>query len=91
MNEPPLDHWAWVRTGKGKSLHCVPGVLNEAGTWPDSFVEEGGMEAAALCGRSSKFYAPGIFTRMQAPRCTGCCDALGLQHGFGTPRNEKHI
>lgn len=87
MNRP-TDHWAWVRSASGKKLHCVPDVLGEDGMWPQSFVEEGGADATALCGRASRFQPPGIFTRLHAQRCHGCCDTLGISYGFGTPRNE---
>lgn len=86
----PLDHLAWVKTEKGRKIHCVPDVIDEEGRWPDPFLEDPGAEATALCGKASKFYAPGIFTRLHAQRCYECCDALGIPPGFGTPLNERN-
>lgn len=41
------------------------------------------------CGRTaSRLAIPGIFTRMAAQRCTGCCRALGYPLGKGSPKND---
>lgn len=41
------------------------------------------------CGRTAAFLSiPGIFTRMGAMRCTGCCKALGYPQGKGSPKND---
>jgi hypothetical protein len=89
QNSKPIDHFAWVRTESGKLLHCVPDVIDDQGMWHDSFLEDGGMNSTAACGRSYRFWAPGVFSRMYAERCPSCCDALNLPRGSGTPRNEK--
>jgi hypothetical protein len=41
------------------------------------------------CGRRAKWVSiPGVFTRMGADRCTGCCRATGLPPGAGSPKND---
>jgi hypothetical protein len=41
------------------------------------------------CGRTAALVAiPGVFTRMGAPRCTGCGKALGYPQGKGSPKND---
>jgi hypothetical protein len=41
------------------------------------------------CGRTAAcLWIPGIFTRMGAMRCTGCCRAMGLPEGKGSPKND---
>jgi hypothetical protein len=41
------------------------------------------------CGRTAaSLWIPGIFSRMGAPRCAGCCRALGYPAGIGSPKNS---
>ena len=41
------------------------------------------------CGRTAKsLHIPGIFTRMGAMRCVGCCRATGMPQGKGSPKND---
>jgi hypothetical protein len=41
------------------------------------------------CGRTAgALWIPGMFSRMGAPRCTGCCRALGYPQGKGSPKNS---
>lgn len=41
------------------------------------------------CGRTAaSLRIPGIFTRMSALRCTGCCRATGMPAGKGSPKND---
>lgn len=87
--DKPLDHLAWVSTGRERKIHCVPDVIDDEGHWPERFIEQGGTSASALCGKAGHFHAPGIFTRLHAQRCVDCCDVLGIQHGYGTPLNER--
>jgi hypothetical protein len=43
-----------------------------------------------VCGRVAKsLHIPGIFTRMGAWRCTGCCRATGMPQGKGSPKNDN--
>ena len=42
------------------------------------------------CGRvAAGVSVPGVFTRMGGQRCTGCCRALGLPPGKGSPKNDQ--
>jgi hypothetical protein len=41
------------------------------------------------CGRMAEgLWIPGMFSRMGAMRCTGCCRALGYPQGKGSPKND---
>jgi len=41
------------------------------------------------CGRTAAWLSiPGMFTRMGAQRCTGCCRVLGYPVGKGSPKND---
>lgn len=40
------------------------------------------------CGQTMHAGIPGLFTRMGATRCEKCCDALGMPHGIGSPKND---
>ena len=41
------------------------------------------------CGRTAGgLWIPGMFTRMGAQRCIGCCRALGYPPGKGSPKND---
>jgi hypothetical protein len=41
------------------------------------------------CGRVAEgLWIPGMFTRMGAERCKGCCRALGYPQGKGSPKND---
>lgn len=41
------------------------------------------------CGRMLRVSAPGIFSRMGAPRCRACCRALRITAGDGCPINDE--
>lgn len=41
------------------------------------------------CGRTAAVVTiPGLFTRMGALRCEGCCRATGMPQGKGSPKND---
>jgi hypothetical protein len=41
------------------------------------------------CGRTAAYVSiPGVFTRMGAMRCLGCCRAKGYPPGKGSPTND---
>lgn len=41
------------------------------------------------CGRTANsLHIPGVFTRMSAMRCVGCCRATGMPQGKGSPKND---
>lgn len=42
------------------------------------------------CGRTAGAVSiPGLFTRMGAPRCIGCCAVVGYPPGKGSPKNDE--
>jgi len=49
--------------------------------WLDSGVSVCGLE-------STRFFVPGIFDRLNAPRCDLCCNLLGILSGSGAPFNS---
>jgi hypothetical protein len=75
----------WMVSLHGDRLHHV--------TLPEDADEDTicfGVETlTAACGRPLRgARIPGIFTRMGAMRCDGCCRALGLPTGKGSPKND---
>lgn len=54
-------------------------------------VEDGAAVARSACDRTSHCWVPGVLDRLGmtgAERCPACCDALGLPHGVGSPKND---
>jgi hypothetical protein len=57
-------------------------------------IDEGGLDGPVRlsCGQTAAWVSiPGVFTRMGAERCTGCCRALGYAAGKGSPKNDDAI
>jgi hypothetical protein len=78
----------WVQTFGGDStLHRVTRAAHlEEQHW----VGFTGVKTA--CGLYlPKVVMPGILSRMKAPRCWECCQALGIPQGFGAPFNNKYL
>lgn len=48
-------------------------------------------EGVSVCGIEGEFEMPGLFSRMGRPRCTACCDLLGVPHGDGAPYNHADV
>lgn len=83
-----LVEWDWVYgRPRFRLLHHVtrpsdadPGDAD----WPVA-----GYDCPTACGLVLRAACiPGIFSRMDTPRCTGCCRALGYPRGDGSPRND---
>lgn len=79
----------WLVAGFGRRLHAV---RDEA--WTDEHRTEMEQEwvvwspVRLACGRMAACVSiPGLFTRMGAERCRGCCRALGYPIGRGSPKN----
>lgn len=76
----------WVCGGRGeRRLHGVRSA--EPNPWDWRF-----EDVTYACGRKPKdglAWIPGMFSRMGVDRCTQCCNALGLPHGTGSPKNDK--
>lgn len=78
--------YTWFQTYYGERLHFLPDA-DEEGFW-EIVVELGEYYTKAICGRWSRYNAPGIAARIVLPRCKRCCDALGIPYGQGTPFND---
>lgn len=96
--ENPDDFIGWARvdwlvTRRWKFLHAVP---------DDAWTPENKADMAAwgvwsparlACGQVARsLFIPGMFSRGGfgggLPRCTGCCRALGMPAGTGSPKND---
>jgi hypothetical protein len=78
----------WLVTRSWNRLHAVL-------EWTDVHRADMEQEWAVLspvrlaCGRvAASVHIPGMFTRMGAQRCSGCCRATGLPMGAGSPKNS---
>lgn len=49
-------------------------------------------DATLSCGRTASYVSiPGVFIRIGAMRCVGCCRVLGYPEGKGSPKNDNDI
>lgn len=82
MNQPlstePMLRWLQFPTGT---------VLHRVALLREYDEDEARGRGAAVCGRGGTLMLPGPFSRLGAPRCRKCCDALGVPPGGGQPRN----
>lgn len=78
-----VAEYDWVVTQTYKTLHCVR-ELDDA----PQFVLDAMGSGITQCGVRTWLYIPGIFTRMGAPRCKRCCQAVGFPQGTGSPKND---
>lgn len=72
----------WLVFSEMEALHRVA-VMK----WED-FDELVEGEGKTLCGKSGQLQMPGIFSRMNSPRCEECCKLMGIPHGSGNPYNK---
>lgn len=70
----------WLQTTRGLALHRVSTIQ-----WGSDERISGRGET--VCGRRGRLMMPGIFSRMDAPRCVQCCQAMGIPCGDGAPYN----
>ena len=78
----------WYVTKSWNRLHWAD-IGNEyhAGIAMDWAVTE---PIRLACGRMAEgLWIPGMFTRMGAQRCKGCCRATGIPEGKGSPKNDN--
>lgn len=69
------------------ALPCGPWTLAQAEDIAWQWMISGPVRLA--CGRTAALVCiPGLFTRLGAPRCRGCCRATGLPPGLGSPKND---
>jgi len=84
---PPFgDDWRkrWCQIGRSSVLHRV------ATTEGDYETEDRvGTQGTTACGKAGWLGMPGIFSRMDAPRCPACCRAVGIPRGRGAPYNDE--
>jgi len=80
----------WFVAGLGRRLHAV-----RDDAWTDEHRTEMEQEwvvwspVRLACGRVAVGVSiPGMFTRMGAERCKGCCRAMGMPAGRGSPKND---
>lgn len=68
-------------------LHYVPG--EDDATW-EAWWDVGPFpkDRTAVCGAVFAATLPGMFSRMGAPRCDGCCTALAITPGKGAAMND---
>jgi hypothetical protein len=79
----------WLVSKSWNRLHAVL-------EWTDEHRADMESEWAVLhpvrlaCGRVASYVCiPGMFTRMGAERCAGCCRATGMPRGTGSPKNDN--
>jgi hypothetical protein len=78
----------WLVSGKWRRLHAVPAVAITEQEMRDAIDEGQLLLARAVCRMRRRWTMPGLFSRLGRRRCTPCCQALGIEPGYGTPANE---
>jgi hypothetical protein len=78
----------WFVTKTWRLLHAVTVFTDEQREYiAENWCVKGPVKLA--CGRTAGWlHIPGMFTRMGAQRCIGCCKAMGLPPGKGSPKND---
>lgn len=84
------EKYEWVTTHSWERLHRVPDVVDYLkGGWKESFVNSCGVNLRSDCGLRALYVAPGVFSRMDLPRCVKCCKKVKISYGNGAPINDK--
>ena len=83
----------WLVSKSWRKLHAVRNADWTDENRADMAMEWGVSSPVRLaCGRTAAgVWIPGMFTRMGAERCSGCCRALGYPQGKGSPKNSDEI
>ena len=81
----------WLVSKSWRKLHAVRDADWTDENRTDMAAEWGVSSPVRLaCGRTAAgVWIPGMFTRMGAQRCKGCCRATGLPEGKGSPKNDN--
>lgn len=58
---------------------------------PELAEDEWGGQGRTSCGLKTYLCIPGLFTRMDAPRCKTCCKIAGFPEGIGSPKNDDDL
>jgi hypothetical protein len=76
------DDWRcrWLVTPRWRRLHRISNIAYQN----DERISGDGV---SCCGIRGRFTMPGIFSRMDLPRCDRCCRAAGIPAGEGAPFN----
>lgn len=93
MTAHPIEENAgcwWLVSGKWRRLHALPesAVDRTDEDAMDRLCYPPGVPGRAACGMRRGWQMPGLFSRLGRRRCTPCCEALGIEPGYGTPANE---
>lgn len=85
-----LARFDWVVSRSWNRLHALPygpWTLEQADEIARDWLLSGPVRLA--CGRTASLACiPGVFSRLGSPRCSGCCRAIGLPQGIGSPVND---
>ncbi|WP_228916822.1 hypothetical protein [Streptomyces sp. DH20] len=91
MTAHPIEenhrHW-WLVSGKWRRLHAVPAAAISPEQMRTAVDDARLLPARPACGMRRRWTMPGLFSRLGRRRCTPCCQALGIEPGYGTPANE---
>lgn len=94
MTSHPLPENAscwWLTCGKWRTLHAVPAALISQQRMRDAIDTNEPIVVRSVCGLRRGWWYPGLISRLAKPRCAGCCAALGVPAGYGTPVNEADL
>jgi hypothetical protein len=82
-----IGAYDWYDTKAGKRLHWAELSEEQRADIPSCWAVLQPVRLA--CGRTAaSLHIPGMFSRMGAPRCSGCCRSTGLPVGIGSPKNS---
>jgi len=73
--------WDWVVNGGNRVLHA-PRVWDDPEYWAQD------DHGQTVCGYRGWLGIPGLFSRMDVPRCRTCCRITGMPEGDGSPKND---
>ena len=75
------DDWMrrWLVLPTWSRLHRVAEI-----EWDE---ETASGRGTTLCGLTGELRIPGIFSRLDLPRCAHCCRLAGIPRGDGAPAN----
>jgi hypothetical protein len=76
-----IGEWDWWDTNRGNRLHAADVAYDP--------VRDVGGDGITACSLKTELWIPGLFTRMELPRCSRCCKRLGYPQGKGSPKNDQ--